>query len=89
MQFGFVPGKATTDTIFIGRQLQEKFITVWKPFYFAFIDLEKAFDCVPGKVLWWALKSVGVEEWAICLFQGMHANAPCRVRVNSSYSSSF
>ena len=26
MQFGFVPGKGTTDTIFVVRQLQEKYI---------------------------------------------------------------
>ena len=89
MQFGFVPGKGTTDAIFIARQLQEKFISVRKPLYFAFIDLEKAFDRVPRKVHWWALRSVGVEEWAICIIQGMYANACSRVRVNGSYSSSF
>ena len=33
--------------------------------YFAFVDLEKAFDRVPRKVLWWALGSLGVEEWAV------------------------
>jgi hypothetical protein len=27
MQFGFTPGKATTDTIFIVRQMQDKFRT--------------------------------------------------------------
>ena len=26
------------------------------------IDLEKVFDRVPGKVLWWVLRSLGVEE---------------------------
>ena len=39
MQFGFVPGKGTTDAIFIARQLQEKFISAKKPLYFAFVDL--------------------------------------------------
>ena len=51
MQFGFVPGRGTTDAIFIIRQLQEKYIAVNKPLYFAFVDLEKAFDRVPRKVL--------------------------------------
>jgi len=47
MQFGFVPGRGTTDAIFITRQLQEKYIAAKKFLYFAFIDLEKAFDRVP------------------------------------------
>ena len=46
----------------IPRQLQEKLITAKKPLYFAFIDLQKAFDCVPRKVLWWSLRGVGVEN---------------------------
>ena len=33
-----------------------------KIFYFAFVDLEKAFDRVPGNVVWWALRKLGVEE---------------------------
>ena len=49
MQFGFVPGRGTTDAIFIIRQLQEKYISANKPLYFAFVDLEKA--------------SVGLEEF--------------------------
>ena len=57
MQFGFVPGRGTTDAIFIIRQLQEKYMAANKPLYFAFVDLEKAFDRVPRKVLWWALRS--------------------------------
>ena len=44
MQFGFVPGRDTSDAIFIIRQLQEKYIAANKPLYFAFVDLEKAFD---------------------------------------------
>ena len=70
MQFGFVPGRGTTDAIFIVRQLQEKYIAAKKPLYFAFVDLEKAFDRVPRKVLWWALRSLGVEEWAVRVIQG-------------------
>ena len=52
MQFGFVPGRGTTDAIFIVRQLQEKYIAAKKPLYFAFVDLKKTFDRVPRKVLW-------------------------------------
>ena len=44
MQFGFMPGKGTTDAIFIMRQIQEKHQTKNKKLYYAFVDLEKEFD---------------------------------------------
>ena len=37
------------------------------------LDLEKAFDRVPRKVLWWAMRKVGVEEWIVRLVQAMYA----------------
>ena len=88
MQFGFVPGRGTTDAIFIVRQ-QEKYIAAKKLLYCAFIDLEKAFDHVPRKGLWRALRSLGVEEWTVCVIEGMYSNACSRVRVNGQYSEEF
>ena len=89
MQFGFMPGRGTIDAIFIVRQLQEKYHAAKKPLYFAFVDLEKAFDRVPRKVLWWAMRSLGVEEWAVRAVQSMYANARSRVRVNGQLSDEF
>ena len=84
-----MPHRCTTDAIFIVRQLQEKYLAAKKPLYFTFVDLEKAFDRVPRSVLWWALLSVGVEEWAVRVIQGMYANARSRVRVNGQLSDEF
>ena len=89
MQFGFVPGRGTTDAIFIIRQLQEKYLAFNKPLYLAFVDLEKASDHVPRKVIWWAMRKLGVEEWAIRVIQGMYKDAKSRVRINSKYSEDF
>ena len=89
MQFGFVPGRGTTDAIFIFSQLQVKYFAANKSLYIAFVDLEKAFDRVPRKVIWWALRSVGVEEWAIRIIQGMYVNASGCLRVNGQYSDEF
>ena len=51
MQFGFMPGKGTTDAIFIMRQVQEKHQAKKKKLYYAFGDLEKTYDRVPREVV--------------------------------------
>ena len=84
-----VPGRGTTDAIFAVRQLQEKYLAANKRFYMAFVDLEKAFDQVPQKVIWWALRKPGVEEWIVRLVLVMYANAGSRVRVGEGYSEEF
>ena len=89
MQFGFMPRRGTTDAIFILRQMQEKYIAKNKKLYFAFVDLEKAFDRVPREVVWWAMRKLGVDEWIVALVQAMYTNAKSRVRVNGSYSDVF
>ena len=88
-QFGFVPGRGTTDAMFVVRQLQEKYLTANKRLYMAFVDLEKAFDRVPRKVIWWAERKLGVMEWIVQLVQGMYANVRSRVRVGEGYSEEF
>ena len=77
--FGFVPGRGTTGAIFVIRQLQEKYLAANKRLDMAFVDVEKAFERVPKKVTWWALRKLGVDEWTVQLVQGMYSNARRRV----------
>jgi len=42
MQFGFMPGKGTTNAIFTVRQMQEEYGSKGKKLYFAFVDLENS-----------------------------------------------
>ena len=89
MQFGFMPGRGTTDAIFIVRQMQEKYLAANKPLYLALVDLEKAFDRVPRQVIWWALDKLRVEEWLVVLVQSMYNTVRSRVRVGEEYSEEF
>ena len=57
-----MPGRGTTDSIFILRQ-QDLFLK--KDIYFMLVGLEKAFDCIFHKVLWWTVGTLGFEEWII------------------------
>ena len=85
MWFGFVPGKGTVDAIFMVRQLQEKFLEKRKDLFFAFVDLEKAFDRVPREVVRWALRQLGVEEWLVQTVMAMYE----RARTKQGYSTEF
>ena len=50
---------------FFVRQMQENFRVKGKKLYFGFVDLEKAFDRVLRKVIRWAMRKLGVEEWLL------------------------
>ena len=88
-QFGFVPGRRITDAIFVVSQLQEKYLAANKRLYMAFVYIEKAFDRVPQKVIWWALRKLGLDEWIVRLVQGICSNARSRVHVGEGYSEEF
>ena len=89
MQFGFMPGRGTTDAIFVLRQLQEKYLAKRKNLYFAFVDLEKAFDRVPRDVVWWAMRKLGVDEWIVNVVKAMYSNSRSQVRINNEFSEEF
>ena len=89
MQFGFRPGRGTTDAIFILRQVQEKFLAKKKDLWLAFVDLEKAFDRVPREVAWWALRQAGVPEGFIQVIRSMYDGAMTSVKHNGGESRFF
>ena len=48
----------------------------------AFVDLEKAFDKVIRKVVWWALRYLGVDEWIVSVIRAMYEDATTKVWLN-------
>jgi len=89
MQFGFMPGKETTDAIFTVRQMQEKYGCKGKKLYFVFVDLEKAFDRVPREVTRWALRKAGVDEWLVKAVMAMYEGPQTVVRTTEGDSKAF
>ena len=57
--------------------------------YFAFINLEKAFNNIPRDVLWWAMRKVCVEERLVRVLHLMYKNATSQISVGNSYSNPF
>lgn len=89
IQLGFMPGKGTIDAIFAVRQLIEKYSLAGKDLYMIFIDLEKAFDRVPRKVIWWALRKKGVIEAEVRVVMEMYREAETAVRLEDELSNWF
>ena len=78
-QFGFMPGRGTTDAIFAVRQLMEKHQEKQKGLQ-VFIDLEKAYDRVPRQVVWRCMREKGVPEKYVMIVHDMHEGAITRMK---------
>ena len=57
--------------------------------YYAFVDLEMAFDRVPREVVRWALRKLGVDEWLIRTVMALYTEACTIVRTDAGLSESF
>ena len=89
MQFGFMPGKGTADAIFIVRRMQEEHQKKDKKLYMCFVDIKKAFDRVPRKVMEWVMRKKGLSEVIVWAVMSVCDGANTRVRVGSAYSEEF
>ena len=85
MQFGFMPVRGTIDA----RQLQERYLGNKEKLYFAFVDLEKAFDRVPREVVRWSLRKLGVMEWLVSMVMAMYSGSKSKVRMNNVLDNKF
>jgi len=68
-------GKGTTDTIFIVRQMQERFGSGGKKLCFGFVDLEKAFGGVLEELVRWVMCRLGVGEWLVLAIVSVYTSA--------------
>jgi hypothetical protein len=79
-QYGFMPGRSTTDAIFALRMLMEKYREGQKELHCIFVDLEKAYDRVPREEMWYCMRKSGVAEKYVRVVQDMYEGSTTAVR---------
>ena len=88
-QFGFMPGRSTTDAIFCLRMLLEKWTEGQKAVHCTFFDVEKAYDRVPREELWKCLRLAETSEYYIKIIQDMYDGATTTVRSAAELTKEF
>ena len=88
-QFGFKSEVGTTDAIFFIGTLCEKYRDGNTPLDMVFVDLEKAYDTVPGEVLWRCTRKQNIPQGYMRLVQDMYRGATPRVKSKRGISEHF
>ena len=79
-QYGFMPGKSTTDALFALRVLMEKYREGQKELHCVFVDLEKAYDKVLREAVWYCMRKSGLAEKYVRILQDMYDDSITAVR---------
>ncbi|CAH2209104.1 jg24071 [Pararge aegeria aegeria] len=88
-QHGFTRSKSTTDDIQTIRIIMEKHRLNCEDLHLVFIDLEKALDRVPRKLVWHAMRAQCIPEHYIVLVQDMYDRVTTQVKSMAGLSKPF
>ena len=88
-QYGFMPGKGTTDAMFALGMLMEKYREGQRQLHCVFVDLEEAYDRVPREELWYCMRKSGIVKKYVQLVQDMYEESETVVRCAVGTTKSF
>jgi len=88
-QYGFVPGRGTTDAIFALRMLMAKYREGPKELHGVFVDLEKAYDTVPREEMVHCVRKSGVAVKYVKVVKDMHDESETSVRCATGMTEDF
>jgi hypothetical protein len=77
------------ETIFLIRQLMERYREQKKDMHMIFIDLQNVYDKVPRNIMWWALQKHKVSSKYITLIRDMYDNVVTSVRTSDRDTNNF
>ena len=88
-QCGFRSGRGCIDQIFTVRQMCEKVMAKGKEVFWAFMDLEKAYDRVDREAMWQVLRLYGIGGKLLGAVQSFYMESRACVRVGCEVSNWF
>ena len=89
VQGAFMRGRGCVDQVFAVRQVCEKYMAKGKDVFWAFMDLEKAYDRVDRAALWNVLRMYGVGGKLLRAIQSFYVDSRACVRVGDEVSDWF
>ena len=69
--------------------MQKEYREKDKKLYMCFMDLEKAFDRVPRRVVRWALRKKGLPEILVKAMISLYEGSKTKIKVGSEFSQKF
>ena len=88
-QSGFRKGYSTQDHIFSIKEITHKLLEQKQEAYIAFLDLEKAFDCISRKKIWCLLRERNVGKKITNAIESMYKVNQNYVRIHGMQSQEF
>ena len=88
-QCGFRQGTGCMDQVFAVMQVCEKYLANGKYVFWAFMDLEKAYDTIDRHGMWQMLRVYGVVEKLLKAVQSFYVDTRACVRVGTDVSEWF
>ena len=85
----FRPGRSIMDQIFALQQIFERSWEYAKEVNACFVDLEKAYDRIPGDKLWAVLLQYGIDGQLLNAIKSLYTHSEVCVRVNSATTKPF
>ena len=88
-QCGFRQGRGCMDLVFAVRQVCEKYLANGKDVFWAFMDLEKAYDTIDRHGMWQMLRVYGVGGKLLKAVQSFYVDSRACVRLGNDASECF